>query len=120
MPVEKRAHKNAPPPALVTETPAVSYTMPPWSCRDGEGGIEIEAYNEETGDWVVIAKTVPAPGIDPKPNADFLLRAVNNYDRDRQVIAELISALEMCIGCDKLSWEAEQEASIVLARAKLA
>jgi hypothetical protein len=39
-------------------------------------------------------------------------------EKYRSAIRELVAALELCLECDGLSWEAEREADILIARYK--
>lgn len=36
----------------------------------------------------------------------------------QEAIQELVNALELCLGCEGLSWEAEREAEILVSRYK--
>lgn len=51
--------------------------------------------------------------------AERLMHAVNDNSRKDALIAEMSACLEMCLESETLSWEAEQDASILLARAKI-
>ena len=66
----------------------------------------------------IIAETKQADGIDARANAEFIVRAVNSYEKTRPLIAALVGALELCLASKGLTWEAEQEAEaeLVLAR----
>lgn len=94
------------------------YALAPWSCVHRPDGSKIEAYVEITGDWETIAHVPEAKGINAEATAGFIVKAVNDYDRHRQIIAELITALELCMECEDLTWEAEQEAELVLRRVR--
>ncbi len=89
-----------------------------WICNHHANGSDIEAYVVADNCLEVIAQTRQTQNIDAKANASLIVRAVNDYEKHQSLIAELISALELCLASDTLSWEAEQEAEIVVARAK--
>ncbi len=92
-------------------------TPTPWSCNHHKDGSDIEAYCEATGDWEIVAQTRAAPYVNAKANASYIAHAVNDYERMIATIYELVGALELCLESEDLSWEAEQEAEIVCARA---
>ncbi|HUY68075.1 MAG TPA: hypothetical protein VMV79_02090 [Alphaproteobacteria bacterium] len=93
----------------------------PWSCRHHADGSSLEAYNESAGEWIAVARTVPGLHVDHVANAALIARAVNDLELDKKLIRELAAALEGCLHCgEHLTWEAEQEAHVVLTRARLA
>jgi len=57
--------------------------------------------------------------VDAEVVTGLIARAVDSYAKYRELIGQMISALEFCLSCaDCLSWEAEHEAETVLMRAK--
>ena len=96
-----------------------AYTMMPWSCNHHPTFSEIEAYVPITGNWEIIADIHDTKGVDAEIVAGLITRAVNRYEKHRELIGQMMSALELCLECgDCLSWEAEHEAQTVLNRAK--
>ncbi len=89
-----------------------------WICKHNVESSDIEAYSFTTGSLQIIASTRKAKNIDARQNAEYIIQAVNNYDKNLALISELICALDMCLANERLTWEAEQEAEIVVARAK--
>jgi hypothetical protein len=96
------------------------YPAAPWSCVHRGDHSLIEAHVDAAGDWQTVAEIRNSAHIAAEPTADFIARAVNDYESNQTLIAELIDALELCLACDGLSWEAEHDAEIILARAKAA
>ncbi|MDX2028388.1 MAG: hypothetical protein SFW62_07110 [Alphaproteobacteria bacterium] len=95
------------------------YLLMPWSCNHHPNYSEIVAYIPTTGEWEVIAEIHDAVGIDAEHLAGFITRAANSYKKSRDLIAQMVSALDLCLACNgKLSWEAEQEACSLLNRIK--
>lgn len=91
----------------------------PWSCKHQADHSEIEAYVAARGEWETIAVIREAAGVDAEVLSGFIVRVVNNYERNRDLIVQMALALELCITCDgKLTWEAEHEAQVVLNRFK--
>lgn len=91
----------------------------PWSSVHFEGRSNVEAFVEPLGDWVVIAKVEDNLNVVAKETSDLITKAVNEYERNQEIIKELIAALELCMECPELTWEAEHDAELVLMRAKL-
>jgi len=50
-----------------------------------------------------------------QPASDMQFMSPEKY---QEAIRELVAALELCLKCDGLSWEAEREADILVARYK--
>jgi hypothetical protein len=95
-----------------------SYTTMPWSCNHHPTFSEIEAYLPITGNFEIIADIHNSKGVDAEVVAGLITRAVNGYERHRDLIGQMASAIELCLRCaDCLTWEAEQGAEVVLKRA---
>jgi hypothetical protein len=96
------------------------YAISPWSCRRQPDGavVVIEAYVEAAGDWQPIAVVKQTAFIDAERTAAFIAKAVNDYGSNRTLIAEMAAALTLCLKCSGLTWEAEHEAEILIARAR--
>ncbi len=46
------------------------------------------------------------------------IKKQNTAEKVEDAMAELIAALELCLQCEGLTWEAEHDAEIVVSRAK--
>jgi len=79
----------------------------------------IEAYVEAAGDWQSVAEVRQTAFIDAEATAQFIVRAINDYEKNKISIEELMNALELCLTCSGLTWEAEHDAEIALARARV-
>lgn len=88
----------------------------PWACRRQKDGAAIDAYIEGLGEWATVATTVPVATLDPQAVAEQIIRAVNAYENDQELLNEMAAALELCLACDGISWEAEHDAEITLNR----
>jgi hypothetical protein len=96
-----------------------SLTIMPWSCNHYVTYSEIEAYVPITGEFEIIADIHDTKGVDAEVVAGLIARAVNSYEKLRELIEQMASALELCLGCSEgLTWAAEQGAEVVLKRAK--
>jgi hypothetical protein len=96
-----------------------AYMMMPWSCNHYPTYSEIETYIPITGNWEIIADIHDTKGVDAEIVTGLITSAVNRYEKHRELIGQMTSALELCLACgDCLSWEAEHEAQTVLNRAK--
>ena len=91
---------------------------PAWSALRLAGGATIEAYFEQGQAWQPIAECLAAPRADRKATAKFILRAIEHHQSTRLLVPEAVAALELCLECQGLSWAAEHDAEIVLARAR--
>ena len=89
-----------------------------WTCRHRVDGSEILAYVMAQDGLAAIAETKAFVGVNARANAELIVRSVNGFEQCRPLLAELSSTLELCLESGSLNWEAEQEAEIVLAKAK--
>lgn len=94
------------------------YFLHPWNALHRRDCSVIEAYVECAGDWETVAEVRPTGHIDVEATANYIVRAVNDYGFNRPFIDELVAALEMCLECDGLTWEAEHEADVLVRRAR--
>jgi hypothetical protein len=95
-----------------------AYLLLPWACKHYPDYSEIEAYIPGR-DWETIAEVIANPGVNAELIAGFITRTVNNHEKNRDLFMQTAYALELCLSCDaKLSWEAEQEAQVLLVRIK--
>lgn len=70
------------------------------------------------GGWETIAKIEQTAGVDAEATANFIAKAVNDYEKTQSLVDELVAALEPCVACGGLSWEAEHDADMALAHAR--
>ncbi len=89
-----------------------------WACRHYPSYSEIEAYNMAAGTRQVIAYAARSKDYDAEAVAEFIARAVNNYIEARELIRHMAAALEKCMACKGISWEAEHDADILVRRAE--
>lgn len=89
-----------------------------WTCVHHPDRSEIQAYVEGSGDWQTIAEIRTAGFVDAEPTAEYIKRAVNDYEKNKVLIAELVDALRLCLDCSGLTWEAEHDGEIAIARAQ--
>jgi lysine/ornithine N-monooxygenase len=94
-----------------------STTIQPWSCVHQDGKSQIEAYVMGTGKREIIAEAFPTSDNTAESIAEFIVHAVNEFEKREQLIDAMQSALEICLECEGLTWAAEHDADIVLRRA---
>lgn len=115
-----KAHKKVKSSAEQKVAPAKPlFNMQPWSCIHKPGEFSaIEAYVEAVGDWKTIATVPQTAFLDAEKTAEFIAKAVNDRTDMQGLIDEMTEALESCLACDGLTWEAEHDAEILVRRAK--
>ena len=96
------------------------FAVAPWSTKHEATRSTIEAYVEITGDWETVAEVNDDAGIDAEATANFIARVVNEHEKQKELISQMVAALELCLECKGMTWEAEHDASIALQRAKQA
>lgn len=96
--------------------PVATKVTTPWASHPDKEGTAIDAYIEGVGEWTTIARAVPAEGVDPKEVAEKIIRAVNSYDKQQAMLAEMVMTLKLCLECDGITWEAEHDAEILINR----
>jgi hypothetical protein len=94
------------------------HALAPWSCVHHGDRSEIKAYVMAAGEMETVAKIDQTKSVDAEVTAEFIARAVNDHEKMQNVIGELVAALELCLVCPDLSWEANLEAGIAIAHAK--
>jgi hypothetical protein len=93
------------------------HTIAPWSCRHDRAKSEIEAYVEASGQREIIATLEQAGAFDAEQVAEFIIRAVNDFEKTHSLLEQMTQALENCLACD-LTWEVENEADILVRRGR--
>ncbi|HEU0118287.1 MAG TPA: hypothetical protein VFR09_06605 [Alphaproteobacteria bacterium] len=94
------------------------YASSPWTCVHQPNKSLIEAYIQRAGNWATIAEVPASPHCNPREVAEFIIRAVNVYERNRGLMSEMAAALDICLETEKLSWAAEHDADVALRRAR--
>jgi hypothetical protein len=79
---------------------------------------DILIYHIDTGAKRAIGTVTLNKHADVRAFADSIAEAINTYEDLREVLGGMIYALELCLESKLLTWEAEQEASPVVERAK--
>ncbi len=102
---------------VATAKPKGLYFLHPWNAVHRRDCSLIEAYVEGLGDWQTVAEVRPTGHIDVEETANFIVRAVNDYQLNNEFIDELVAALELCLESKGLTWEAEHEADVLIRRA---
>jgi len=92
--------------------------LTPWCCHHHDGVSEIEAYVAHNGKRHVIAETFGAPGVNAEATAELIITAINEREKMKELMGEMLIALETCLDNGGLSWEAEQEVDAVIMRTK--
>ncbi len=96
-----------------------AYVLRQWSCNHYPAYSEIVAYIPITRDFEIVADIHDTKGVDAEVVAGLITRAVNGYEKQLDMIAQMTAAIELCLSCDEcLTWEAEHEAQAVLKRAR--
>lgn len=96
------------------------YKLVPLSYEHHVGRSEISAYIREEKIWHVVATVEDSLYVSARKLVQFMVRTVNDYGDQQELIEEMKIALELCLKCEgPLTWEAEQEARVILGRAKL-
>jgi hypothetical protein len=121
----KTASKKQKPEATLVEPlsassgkPRYLYNLFPWVYRAIPGGMAIEAYVEIAGDWQTVAEVKQTAYLDAEATANYIVKSINGDEPTQKLLEELAGALELCLTCDGLTWEAEQEAEAVLTKLK--
>jgi hypothetical protein len=117
MPKASKKQKNEAAIQSVTKFRAL-HNLEPWACVHHTDHSEIEAYVMAKGDWETVAEVKQTAYLDAVETATFIAKVVNEYEQNQKLVADLVSALELCLKCDGLTWEAEQEAEIVITRSR--
>jgi len=90
----------------------------PWSALRRAGTAGIEAYVTAAGQWQQLAEIVPSTHYSNRTVADYIVRTVGEYPLLLAIVRQATAALEICLESERLTWEAEHDASIAVARAR--
>lgn len=105
-------------PRAVKKPRKPAYTLEPWSRVHQDGIWKIETYSMATGKREVVAEIRQSAGFSAEAIADYIVNAVNNLEKREHLIGEMIAALELCLECEGITWEAEHDAEIALRHAR--
>jgi hypothetical protein len=86
----------------------------PWAADDVGNGARIQAYIESLGEWKVVAETKNARPVNATKIAEQIVRAINDAERSRSLLAEMAAALEACLDCSGLDFTAEHDGEVTL------
>ena len=79
---------------------------------------EIVAQVGTKGNQAIIGTVLNSKFVNAKSVSEFLVRAANRFERNEGYIQQAISALELCLATNRLTWEAENEADLAVRRVK--
>lgn len=97
--------------------PLQFYTLRPWQHRVTEDGVEILAY-VEGHDWEPVLIVNPTSGASAEAMATYLTDIINQHHPRQGLLHEAMSALEICLEEDKMTYTSEQTAERVITRIK--
>jgi hypothetical protein len=114
----KAADKQKNPTAPPASGKRPLYAILPWACQHYPDHSEVKAYVPASGIWETVADVRRTAGASAETMADYLMYVVNNHEKMREMMGDMIAALELCLQTEGLTWEAEREAEITVRRAK--
>ena len=94
------------------------HTLAPWSCDHFGDRSEIRAYVMAAGNFEIIARIDQTKSIDAGTTANFIIRAVNDYEKMQNFIGELVGMIDLCIASGNLDRKIEREAELTIAYAR--
>jgi hypothetical protein len=94
-----------------------SLTVLPWSCDHFNNHSKINAYVMAAGETISIAHIEQTRTIDAEKLANFIATAVNEHEKMKGLIVDLVKALELCIQDPKMDWKTLYQAMNVISRA---
>jgi hypothetical protein len=98
--------------------PRKFYTAHPWQCRHLEDRSKITAYVEASGEWETILTVHPTSGASAEVVAAYIAAIINEHQSKADLLQEAMTALELCLEEDRLTFTSEQEADRVVTRIK--
>ncbi len=90
----------------------------PWRSVTRSADSVIEAYNGKKKQWEPIATLGGDTKQPHNAYSEMIVQAINDQATHEQLITTMLSALELCLENNHLTWEAEQEASVVCRQAR--
>jgi hypothetical protein len=94
------------------------YAAHPWECRHHEDRSEIVAYVEASGEWETILTVHPTSGASAEVVAAYVAVIINEHQAKADLLQEAMTALELCLEEDHLTFTSEQAANHVIMRIK--
>lgn len=97
-----------------TTQPRRFYTAHPWECRHHQHCSEITAYIEASGEWETILTVHPTSGAGAEVVAAYVAAIINEHQSKTDLLQEAMTALELCLEEDRLTFTSEQAADRVV------
>ncbi|SHK84257.1 hypothetical protein SAMN05444159_4334 [Bradyrhizobium lablabi] len=94
------------------------YAAHPWECRHHEAHSDIAAYVEASGEWEMILTVHPTSGASAEVVAAYIAAIINEHQSKADLLQEAMTALELCLEEDRLTFTSEQAADRVVMRIK--
>lgn len=94
------------------------YALQPWVCQHYPDHSEIEAYVEATGDWEAVAEVHQTAGHSAEALADYIVRVINDNQKNKNLLLDAMEALQLCLEEDGLTFSSEQAVDRVFTRIK--
>lgn len=101
-----------------TTQPRQFYTAHPWQCRHHQDRSEIAAYVEASGEWETILTIHPTSGASAEVLANYVAAIVHEHQAKADLLQEAMTALELCLEEDRLTFTSEQAADRIVTRIK--
>jgi hypothetical protein len=89
------------------------YGSHPWRCQPCEGGCELIAYVDASGQWETVAIVQPTSNATARALAEFIVGLVNEQQRDSDVLQAAFDALDGLLE-QGLTFSTEQDADRVI------
>jgi hypothetical protein len=94
------------------------YTAHPWQCRHHQDRSEVTAYVEASGEWETVLTIHPTSGASAEVLANYVAAIVHEHQAKADLLQEAMTALELCLEEDRLTFKSEQAADRVVTRIK--
>ena len=94
------------------------YSLHPWQCRHHKDNSEIVAYVEASGEWETILTVHPTSGASAEVVAAYVAAIINEHQSRIDLLQEAMTALELCLEEDSLTFSSEQAADHAVTRIK--
>lgn len=98
--------------------PRSFYSLHPWQCAHHPDCSEIAAYVEASGEWETILTVHPTSGASAETLATYVAVIINEHQGKADLLHEAMTALELCLEEDRLTFTSEQAADRVVTRIK--
>jgi hypothetical protein len=92
------------------------YTAHPWQCRHHDNHSDIAAYVEASGEWETILTVHPTSGDSAEVVAAHIATIINAHQSKADLLQDALTALELCLEEDRLTFTSEQAADRAVAR----